>query len=144
MVTQPVWTRWLKFAAVGALGIGVQLAVLAGLVRLGVNYLLATGLAVELTVLQNFWWHQRFTWADRRHTQRAQTFQRLLRFHLSNGAISMIGNLLLMRLLVGSLRIPVMAANLATIASCSLANFLASDRWVFLSLWPAEPVKASE
>ena len=31
----------------------------------------------------------------------------------------MIGNLLLMRLLVGSLRIPVMAANLATIASCS-------------------------
>jgi putative flippase GtrA len=136
--------RWANFTAVGALGIGVQLALLAALIRLGVNYLAATGLAVEMAVLHNFWWHQRFTWADRRHDERAQVFQRLLRFHLSNGAISMIGNLLLMRLLVGSLRLPVMAANLATIASCSLANFLASDRWVFLPLWTAEAAKASE
>jgi len=45
--------RWLKFNAVGAGGVAVQLAFLALLVRLGVHYLLATALAVEAAVLQN-------------------------------------------------------------------------------------------
>lgn len=123
--------RWFKFALVGGTGIGVQLAVLAMLVAAGVNYLLATALAVESAVLHNFLWHQRFTWADRMGD--AGVGQRLLRFHLSNGAISLAGNLVLMRGLVGWLGLPVMAANLMTISICFLANFLASDRWVFLS-----------
>ena len=58
--------RWLKFNAVGAIGIAVQLAVLTLLKSgLGLNYLLATALAVEVTVLHNFFWHERFTWGDR-------------------------------------------------------------------------------
>ena len=49
------WARWLKFNAVRALGICIQLAVLAFLRSgLGMNYLLATALAVEATVLHNF------------------------------------------------------------------------------------------
>jgi len=58
--------RWLKFNAVGLMGICVQLAILA-LLRsgLGWNYLLSTALAVEITVIHNFLWHERFTWADR-------------------------------------------------------------------------------
>ena len=50
--------RWLKFNAVGAIGIVVQLAALAvlkGLLRL--PYLTATALAVETAVLHNFVWH---------------------------------------------------------------------------------------
>ncbi len=45
------WIRWLKFNAVGALGICIQIAVLA-LLRsgLGMNYLLATALATALPV----------------------------------------------------------------------------------------------
>jgi len=47
--------HWLKFNAVGAIGIGVQLATLAALAGgLRLNYLLATGLAVEAAVLHNF------------------------------------------------------------------------------------------
>jgi hypothetical protein len=58
---------------------------------------------------------------------------RLLRFHLSNGAISILGSLLLMRWLVGRFGMSLLVTNLLTIAACSVGNFLASDRWVFLS-----------
>lgn len=125
--------RLLRFSLVGAIGIAVQLGVLAALVAMKMNYLLATGLAVEAAVLHNFLWHQRFTWADRAGRGVRAAFAQLLRFHLSNGLISMLGNLLLMRLFAGSLRLPVLPSNLVTIALCFVANYLASDRWVFLS-----------
>ncbi len=58
--------RWIKFNAVGGIGIGVQLAALAILRSwLRLDYLPATGLAVEIAVIHNFLWHERFTWADR-------------------------------------------------------------------------------
>lgn len=125
--------RWLKFNAVGAVGIVVQLVALALLVSgLGVNYLLATALAVEAAVLHNFFWHQRFTWADRASLGIRQTLGRLLRFNLTNGGLSILGNLILMRLLVGRLHLNYVVANLLTIAVCSLANFLVSHRFVFI------------
>jgi dolichol-phosphate mannosyltransferase len=121
-----------KFALVGGVGIVVQIAVLEALTVFGCHYLWATGLAVEAAVLHNFMWHQRFTWVDRRGSGWASTGARLLRFHFSNGAISIFGSLLLMRWLVGQLRMQVLVANLLTIAACSVGNFLASERWVFL------------
>ena len=124
--------RLLRFSLVGAVGVGVQLGVLATLIAMKMNYLLATGMAVEAAVLHNFLWHQCFTWPDRAGSRRA-AFDQLVRFHLSNGLISLVGNLLLMRLLAGWLGLPVLAANLATISLCFVANYLASDRWVFLS-----------
>ena len=51
--------RWLKFNAVGAIGVAVQLSVLAALIQLGTHYLAATALAVETAVLQNYYWHTR-------------------------------------------------------------------------------------
>jgi putative flippase GtrA len=108
------------------------LGALAALIAMKMNYLLATGMAVEAAVLHNFLWHQRFTWRDRTGSRR-EAFDQLVRFHLSNGLISLVGNLLLMRLLAGWLGLPVLAANLATISLCFVANYLASDRWVFLS-----------
>ena len=58
--------RWLKFNAVGGIGIVVQLVALAVFRSwLKLDYLLATGLAVEIAVVHNFLWHERFTWADR-------------------------------------------------------------------------------
>jgi putative flippase GtrA len=125
--------RPVKFALVGALGIIVQLAALRGLTSAGLTYLWATGLAVEAAVLHNFAWHQRFTWRDRSGSDWTQTLTRLIRFHLTNGIISIFGSLLLIRWLVGQMGMGVMVANLATIAACSLGNFIASDRWVFAS-----------
>ena len=121
--------RWLKFNFVGLLGIGVQLLALALLTSwLHVNYLLATALAVEAAVVHNFLWHERFTWPDRVSRARLTQF---IRFNLTNGAISILGNVLLMRFFAGMLRTAYLAANLLTIACCSVFNFLASDRYVF-------------
>ena len=125
--------RWLKFNAVGAAGILVQLAMLFLLKRgLGMNYLVATALAVEAAVLHNFFWHQRFTWADRVSVSRRQTLDRLLRFNLANGGLSILGNLVVMLLLVGRFHFEYFVANLIAIAVLSVANFLVSHRFVFI------------
>jgi putative flippase GtrA len=125
-------SRWMKFNAVGGIGIVVQLAALA-LLRslLKLDYLLATGLAVEIAVIHNFLWHERFTWADRPAARPVQSLVRLVKFNASNGAVSIVGNLVLMRLLVGELEFNYVVSNLVAIVVCSLANFLLSDRFVF-------------
>jgi putative flippase GtrA len=126
-----VFTRWLKFNLVGGIGILVQLSVLALLKSgFGIHYLWATAVAVEAAILHNFVWHVRFTWVDR-PSSRAVTLTRLLEFHLSNGAVSLLGNLLLMRLFVGAFHLPYLPANLAAIATLSLANFLLAEFLVF-------------
>jgi putative flippase GtrA len=126
-----VIARWLKFNAVGGIGIGVQLAALAILKSiLHLDYLVATAGAVEAAILHNFFWHERFTWADR---VRDFSAMRLLKFNLTTGAFSLAANLLLMRVLVGSLHIQYLAANCLAIGSCSLLNFVICDQFVFRS-----------
>jgi putative flippase GtrA len=100
------------------------------------NYLLATALAVETAVLHNFLWHERWTWADRFVQGRQGSFKRLLQFNLTTGAVSIVGNLVFMRVFVGTLGVHFLVANLMTIAACSVLNFLVSDKVVFQpSLW---------
>ena len=111
------------------MGIVVQLGALT-LLNSGfrVNYLVATALAVEAAVIHNFFWHERYTWADRESTSRLIRFAK---FNLSNGVISILGNVALMRLLVGVMGLNYFAANALSIAGCSLLNFMVSDRLVF-------------
>lgn len=142
--------RWLNFNLVGALGIFVQVLVLAALTGwLGVHYLTATALAVESAVLHNFWWHEKWTWADRRGNG-ASVLQRLLAFNFSNGVISLGGNLVVMRLLTGELGLHYLPANLLAITLCSVINFLSCDRFVFkksghgLSVQELQPCPSEE
>jgi len=122
--------RWGKFNLVGAIGMGVQLAALALLNRVAPgHYLLATAAAIEITLLHNFTWHLHYTWRDRR--DRSSMPAKLLRFHLSNGAVSMVGNLALMRILVQQAHLPLLAANCIAILGCSVANFLLGNQWAF-------------
>jgi putative flippase GtrA len=86
---------------------------------------------VETAVVHNFIWHERYTWADRRMLRFRDVLLRLARFNLTTGAISILGNVLLMRLMVGQAHLPPLLANLLTIAACSVLNFLVSDRVVF-------------
>jgi putative flippase GtrA len=123
--------RLLKFSVVGAAGIAAQLATLAVLVAMGVHYLLATALAVEIAILHNFFWHRRFTWASRLSRARRAATRSLIRFHMGNGLISLLGNLILMRLFAGVLHLPIIGANILAITTCWLSNFFISDRWVF-------------
>jgi putative flippase GtrA len=59
------------------------------------------------------------------------SFRRLLRFHLTNGAVSILGNLALMKVMVGEGHMNYLLANAIAIALCSVANFLVSEEWVF-------------
>jgi len=129
---QKLGWRWMKFNLVGGIGIGVQLAALWILTHtIRCNYLLATALAVETAVLHNFLWHQHFTWADRVRNQWRDPLMRLLRFNLTNGLVSILGNLILMRALVGGFHLRILIANMLSIACCSAANFLLSEMYVF-------------
>jgi putative flippase GtrA len=126
------------------MGIAVQLFALFILnSRLGLHYMLATALAVEAAVLHNLVWHERWTWADR--TQMPGGFiRRACSFHLANGAMSLAGNLVLMRIFTGALQMNPLAANILAIAICSLLNFLAGDRIVFKPSGAAKSRRAVE
>ena len=122
--------RWAKFSAVGATGILVQAVALAVFLRVfDLHYLAATALAVEASVLHNFVWHRRWTWRDR---EQSQWLAMLVRFNLTSGMLSLAGNLLLMFVFVGGMKLNAMVANLLTIAICSLINFALADRFVFV------------
>lgn len=143
--------RWLKFNAVGAGGIVVQLVALAILKSVFMlDYLFATGLAVEAAVIHNYLWHERYTWADRispasptgREKSRTpgldvgrsgipSSWVRFLKFNGTTGLFSILGNVLVMRVLVGQAHLNYFVANILTIATCSVLNFLVSDRFVF-------------
>jgi putative flippase GtrA len=126
--------RAVKFYAVGLVGIGVQLGAL-GLLhgQLGVKVTPATIIAVEIAVLHNFLWHDLWTWRDRRAPTN-ERLQRLLRFHLTNGLISIGGNLAITNLLIYVLGVHYLLANAAAITLCALANFAASEKLVFRSI----------
>lgn len=130
----PTVKRWLIFYSVGALGIVVQMSALLALTAgAGLCYLPATAIAVEIAVLHNFFWHERWTWADRAESGRHAFLRRLVWFHITNGALSIAGNVVLMRIFVGSLGIDCICANGLAIALCSILNFFAGDRIVFRS-----------
>jgi putative flippase GtrA len=129
--------RWCKFNVVGGIGVVVQFAALFLLKSvLHFNYLAATAIAVEFAVVHNFVWHERFTWVertkrDRVRAGRPRSLARFMRFNLSNGAVSVVGNLALMRVMVGLGQMNYLLANGIAIALCSVANFLVSENWVF-------------
>ena len=135
--TASTLVRWCKFNFVGGIGAVVQFTALFLLQSvLHFNYLAATAIAVEFAVMHNFVWHERFTWVERTRRDRAcsawsGSLRRLLRFNLSNGGVSIVGNLALMRVMVGQGRMNYLLANAVAIAVCSVANFLVSEIWVF-------------
>jgi putative flippase GtrA len=137
LIAPSALVRWCKFNFVGGIGIGVQFAALFLLKSvLHFNYLFATLIAVEAAVVHNFVWHEQFTWADRIQSDRAEprwrrSLPRLTRFNLTNGAVSILGNLALMRVMVGQGHMNYLVANAIAIALCSVANFLVSEGWVF-------------
>lgn len=133
------WRRWGVFNLVGLLGFAVQLSTLFLLKRFaGFGYMVATTIAVEIAVLHNFIWHEHVTWSDVVRPLRHGVLQRLIRFHIANGIISILGNLAITWALVECLHVPYLVANGVSVLICSLLNFVAADRFVFRRMLPAE------
>ena len=124
--------RFFRFNLVGLLGVVTQLTTLFLLNHaFPRHYLLTSTLAVEFTLLHNFIWHLHFTWPEESENRGREAFSQLLRFHLSNGLVSLLGNIALMRIFVRAAHLPVLFANALAIACCGLANFLLAHHWVF-------------
>jgi putative flippase GtrA len=121
----PAAIRWLRFNLVGLLGCGVQLAILAALTQLTTwPATVCVTMAVLATVSHNFFWHERYTWG--RETARAQVAARWVAFTLSNGIVSVVTNVVLTGAIASATGWPVLASNLASVASASCVNFLIS------------------
>jgi dolichol-phosphate mannosyltransferase len=121
--------RWLRFNVVGAIGFGLQLATLSLLLRwTPLPQPSAVALAVLVTVSHNFLWHERVTW---RGQPRHGRWQRWVAFNLTNGAISLVTNVVVTGALVVATGISAVTANVGAVLAASLLNFIASDRLVF-------------
>ena len=137
---KPLFFRWLKFSAVGWIGVGIQLTVLTLLAgRLELHYLVATALAVQCAILNNFFWHERWTWRDRGLLGTPGRWQRLVRFNATSGTLSIFGNVVFMSVFVGQFGMHYLVGNVASIASCAILNFVISDRLVFLAMRESAP-----
>jgi putative flippase GtrA len=124
------WARFIRFNAVGAAGIGVQLVALWLLADVAhVHYLIATPAAVGLAVAHNFIWHCRWTWCDRPRS--GGLLSSFVRFAAANGAVSLAGNLAVMATLVSGAHVEPLVANGAAIGVCGLLNFWLGDAVVF-------------
>jgi len=125
--------HWIKFNVVGALGFALQSGALFVLTHttMRFTYLAATALAVELAVLHNFVWHQRWTWRDRPAATMLDSLYRLAKFNITNGLVSLVGNLAFMAILVGRCGLPIIGANLLSVGVCSVCNFVLADRVAF-------------
>ena len=127
----PAAARALAFVAVASGGFLIQMTIVAILTRaLHAPALPATAIGVELAVLHNFLWHERWTWGDR--VARAQPrLRRLLTYQLATGLVSLAGNLLVVWTAVRAFGADPTAANAFAVAVMGLANYVVADRWVF-------------
>ena len=125
-------SRFGRFSLVGFIGALLQLLLISLLTKyFGFGSTTATLIAVEITILHNFIWHERFTWSERSPKSFRQIAERLWRFHATSGLISLTGNAILIYCLVTRLHAPVVPTAIAAIILCSLTNFLLADRWVY-------------
>ena len=121
-------SRFVVFSAVGTLGVAVQLGSIALLTDVAnVHYVPATAISVAAAVAHNFLWHRCWTWSDRP----VPACRSLLRFSLTNGVVSLAGNLGVMATLVSGAHLSPLPANLVAIALCALLNFWLGDAFVF-------------
>lgn len=125
--------RWLRYNVVAVGGFAVQVAAMAALVPLmRTHYVAASALAVEIAVLHNFAWNLRWTWRGR---DAGGLLRLLLRYHATNGALSLAGTVALMPALVAGAGLDPRVANVAATIACgliSVVNFFLLDRYVFL------------
>jgi putative flippase GtrA len=131
--------RFIRFNVVALLGIGVRLLIAWALVSgLGLHYLVGTTLAIEASILHNFFWHLHWTWGHsgvksvgRGPAPTNHVFFRCVAFHASNGLVTFLGAMVLMPMLVGSLGLHYLVANAITVCFTGLLNFFLGDRLVF-------------
>lgn len=143
--------RLVRFAGGGAIGFVVQVAALWLLISFsGIHYLFASAIAVELAIVINFLWHERWTWQNRPARNERERWVRLARYNAMTGITSIAGSLLATALLVESLSMSPVVANIISVVALGALNFAGAETLVFragigiMALALAAPAFASE
>jgi dolichol-phosphate mannosyltransferase len=129
--------RMSRFAAVGALGTIVNLAVMALLVGgiADLNYVVAAAIAAEVSILHNFLMQERFVFRDLRDG--VNRWPRRLAQHLAFNNVEALIRLPFLVLLVETMHIYALLAQAVTLAVAFVARFLFVSRVVYRSHRPA-------
>ena len=119
---------FLKFELVGISGIAVN----QGLLALQVDYLnidlkVASIVAIELSILNNFLWNNIWTWKERK---KHNVWIRLLRYHMVT-AFSGGVNYITLLVLTDSAGMHYLIANLIGIGLGMIINFALNHLWTF-------------
>jgi putative flippase GtrA len=124
--------RLLRFSVAGLIGFLVQVAAIALLVSFtSMHYLIATILAVEVAILINFAWHDRWTWRDRPAANERERWVRLARFNAMTGLTSIAGSVMVTLVLVELLSLSPIVANIISVIALGGLNFAGANTLVF-------------
>ena len=123
--------RRFKFSSVGLSGVIVNLGLLWLLTTfiLGEDlYMLAAVISIEASVINNFYWNDRWTFKDRRDG--SSIWMRLLKFHGSR-FLGIVTNLAVLYFLTDFIGLYYIISNIFAIGAGTLVNYLTSDKWVW-------------
>ncbi|MET4146421.1 putative flippase GtrA [Arthrobacter sp. UYCo732] len=128
MTISPMVGRLSRFAAVGAFGTALNLAIMAVMLGLGTHYLVAAIVATELTILSNFLMQERLVFRDMRE---GRTFRQRILASFGFNNIETLVRMPVLVLLVDLLLIPGLVAQAATLAVAFLIRFAFTSRVIY-------------
>ncbi|MCF7796526.1 MAG: GtrA family protein [Lentisphaeria bacterium] len=126
--------RVVLFSAVGISGIVVNMGTLWLLTHFAsIHYALASPIAIEISIINNFIWNDRFTWRGRRRARNLNIWYGLLRFNIVSWIAGSM-NWLLLVLFTEVAGIYYLWANLLAIAIAAAMNFILNEKWTFKAM----------
>jgi len=120
--------RYFKFGVVGFSGLLVNIGIAYILKNIfSIQSLIASALAIEVSILNNFFWNSIWTWRDR---EQEDIWIRLLKYHIavSLGAIINMG---MDFLLLKYTTMQYILAHSTGVFAGSIFNFFLNDKWTF-------------
>lgn len=123
--------RMSKFAVVGLSGLVVNSGILWILTHFfHIDYRIASLLAIEVAILNNYVWNTVWTWRDRPADSVGHVLRRFVKFNGASALVALI-NWLSLIALTEWFHIEMMISNLIGIFAASIFNFLVSHYWTF-------------
>ena len=129
--------RFIKFCLVGSSGVLVNMGLLWLFTELvGLFYLVSAAIAIETSIINNFFLNDIWTFRDRRTPGKAARLMRLLKFNLVSAAGIGI-NMGVLWACTEGLGIYYLLSNLCGIAAAMLWNFIANLSWTWRRIVPS-------
>lgn len=123
--------RFGKFCLVGLTGVIISMASLWFFTEvLNFFYIISGIIASGLSISNNFWWNEVWTFRDKKSISRGNIFIRWFKFSVSRAAIAIIG-LGILTFLTEVVRIYYLLSSIISIGFITVVNYSISSRWVW-------------